>query len=300
MYGGGERSRVCERAGDGNGDRNVAFAAAGARRDRPRAQLGRIAASDTTAICRSSSASTCATGSTRWRRARSTDTRIGSKATSRTSRSPGGKGGQFSLTAKGQGATLDYAERWPAISDIDADIRVEGTAADDRRGARAHRWRSSSAVRARKFPTWRTRVPCCDSTARRARRRASSWLHRRRARSPNGPDISATVCRRAVRRNSRSSSTCRSRVRRDTKVDARMRFADNQLRSAACRRSRRSTASSHSPKRARRQRRHRRALGGPAKLQHRRRDNRLQRERDRNHQHRNVARRRRRFRLPIA
>ncbi|MEP6678817.1 MAG: DUF3971 domain-containing protein, partial [Betaproteobacteria bacterium] len=36
------------------------------------------------------------------------------------------KGGQFLLTAKGKGATLDYAERWPVISDIDADLRFEG------------------------------------------------------------------------------------------------------------------------------------------------------------------------------
>ena len=38
-----------------------------------------------------------------------------------------GKGGQFLVTAKAQGASLDYAEGWPAIFDIDADLRFEGT-----------------------------------------------------------------------------------------------------------------------------------------------------------------------------
>ncbi|HEY3177834.1 MAG TPA: YhdP family protein [Casimicrobiaceae bacterium] len=38
-----------------------------------------------------------------------------------------GRNGQFVATAKAQGGLLDYAEDWPSISDIDADIRLEGT-----------------------------------------------------------------------------------------------------------------------------------------------------------------------------
>jgi uncharacterized protein (TIGR02099 family) len=37
-----------------------------------------------------------------------------------------GRNGQFLVTIKGQGGALDYAEHWPPISDIDADIRFEG------------------------------------------------------------------------------------------------------------------------------------------------------------------------------
>src|SRR5208282_936992 len=37
-----------------------------------------------------------------------------------------GKQGQFLVTAKAQGLTLDYAEHWPALTDIDADVRFEG------------------------------------------------------------------------------------------------------------------------------------------------------------------------------
>ena len=37
-----------------------------------------------------------------------------------------GRNGQFVATAKAQGGVLDYAEHWPSISDIDADIRLEG------------------------------------------------------------------------------------------------------------------------------------------------------------------------------
>jgi uncharacterized protein (TIGR02099 family) len=40
---------------------------------------------------------------------------------------PGGKGGQFQLAIKGRSATLDYAEGWPAIADITADFRVDGS-----------------------------------------------------------------------------------------------------------------------------------------------------------------------------
>ena len=55
------------------------------------------------------------------------DTRIALKGDLAEFPFAGNKGGQFTVTAKGQGATVDYADRWPEISDIDADIRVEGT-----------------------------------------------------------------------------------------------------------------------------------------------------------------------------
>ena len=38
-----------------------------------------------------------------------------------------GRGGQFLVTAKAKGATLAYADGWPAIEAIDADLRFEGT-----------------------------------------------------------------------------------------------------------------------------------------------------------------------------
>ena len=38
-----------------------------------------------------------------------------------------GKGGQLVVTARANGATLDYAERWPVVSDVDADVRIDGT-----------------------------------------------------------------------------------------------------------------------------------------------------------------------------
>ena len=38
-----------------------------------------------------------------------------------------GKAGQFVFAAKAQDATLDYAERWPAITNIAGDVRIEGT-----------------------------------------------------------------------------------------------------------------------------------------------------------------------------
>ncbi len=37
-----------------------------------------------------------------------------------------GKKGQFLVTAKAQGVTLDYAEHWPPLTNIDADVRFEG------------------------------------------------------------------------------------------------------------------------------------------------------------------------------
>src|SRR5205823_14273587 len=37
-----------------------------------------------------------------------------------------GRNGQFVATAKAQGGVLDYAEHWPLISDIDANIRLDG------------------------------------------------------------------------------------------------------------------------------------------------------------------------------
>ena len=39
---------------------------------------------------------------------------------------PQGRNGQFLVTIRGQGGTLDYAQDWPPITDIDADIRFEG------------------------------------------------------------------------------------------------------------------------------------------------------------------------------
>jgi uncharacterized protein (TIGR02099 family) len=40
---------------------------------------------------------------------------------------PGGKGGQFLVTAKGRGITLGYASDWPPLSELDADLRFEGS-----------------------------------------------------------------------------------------------------------------------------------------------------------------------------
>ncbi|HEX9277794.1 MAG TPA: YhdP family protein [Casimicrobiaceae bacterium] len=37
-----------------------------------------------------------------------------------------GKKGQFVVTVKAQGVTLDYADRWPPLTDVDADVRFEG------------------------------------------------------------------------------------------------------------------------------------------------------------------------------
>jgi uncharacterized protein YhdP len=37
------------------------------------------------------------------------------------------KQGQFLVTVKAQGVTLDYGTGWPVISGIDADLRFEGT-----------------------------------------------------------------------------------------------------------------------------------------------------------------------------
>src|SRR5206468_7433259 len=37
-----------------------------------------------------------------------------------------GRNGQFVMTAKAQGGVIDYAEGWPAINDVDADVRLEG------------------------------------------------------------------------------------------------------------------------------------------------------------------------------
>lgn len=36
------------------------------------------------------------------------------------------KSGQFQLLAKAQGVTLDYVEHWPALTAVDADIRIDG------------------------------------------------------------------------------------------------------------------------------------------------------------------------------
>ena len=38
-----------------------------------------------------------------------------------------GKGGQFAVAGKVQGATLDYTEGWPVLTGIDADVRLEGS-----------------------------------------------------------------------------------------------------------------------------------------------------------------------------
>jgi uncharacterized protein (TIGR02099 family) len=38
----------------------------------------------------------------------------------------GGKKGQFVVTVKAQGVTLDYADRWPPLTDLDGDVRFDG------------------------------------------------------------------------------------------------------------------------------------------------------------------------------
>jgi uncharacterized protein (TIGR02099 family) len=49
-----------------------------------------------------------------------------------------GKGGQFELAAKVHDVTLDYADRWPPITDIAADVRIDGSKlAIDASGARS-------------------------------------------------------------------------------------------------------------------------------------------------------------------
>ena len=37
-----------------------------------------------------------------------------------------GKKGQFVVTVKAQGVTLDYADRWPPLTNLDGDVRFEG------------------------------------------------------------------------------------------------------------------------------------------------------------------------------
>ena len=39
---------------------------------------------------------------------------------------PDGKGGQFQVQVKAQGVTLDYADGWPLLTDVDADLRFDG------------------------------------------------------------------------------------------------------------------------------------------------------------------------------
>ena len=49
-----------------------------------------------------------------------------------------GKKGQFTLTAKAQGVTLDYATHWPRLTDLDGEVRVDGARISvDGRNARA-------------------------------------------------------------------------------------------------------------------------------------------------------------------
>jgi uncharacterized protein (TIGR02099 family) len=49
-----------------------------------------------------------------------------------------GKKGQFTLTAKAQGVTLDYATHWPRLTDLDGEVRVDGVRISvDGRNARA-------------------------------------------------------------------------------------------------------------------------------------------------------------------
>ena len=40
---------------------------------------------------------------------------------------PGGKGGQFTVTAKARDVVLDYAQGWPPLSELDADVNLTGT-----------------------------------------------------------------------------------------------------------------------------------------------------------------------------
>ena len=40
---------------------------------------------------------------------------------------PGGKGGQFTVTAKARDVVLDYAQGWPPLSELDADVNLAGT-----------------------------------------------------------------------------------------------------------------------------------------------------------------------------
>lgn len=39
---------------------------------------------------------------------------------------PGGKTGQFQVLVKAQGVSLDYADGWPLLTDVDADLRFDG------------------------------------------------------------------------------------------------------------------------------------------------------------------------------
>ena len=40
---------------------------------------------------------------------------------------PQGRSGQFVVAIKGRDATLDYADHWPPVSDVEADLRFEGS-----------------------------------------------------------------------------------------------------------------------------------------------------------------------------
>ncbi len=110
---------------------------------------------------------------------------------------PNGKGGKLLLDTKAKAVTLAYADGWPPIDAIDADVRIEGTrlTVDAAGGASTA---SRSAGRASRYPTsnWITR--CCGSAAK------------RRGRLPDSSATSTTARWRREPARSRAPSTHRA------------------------------------------------------------------------------------------
>ncbi len=140
-----------------------------------------------------------------------------------------GKRGQFLVTAKAQGATLDYAEGWPVISDIDADLRFEGA----RMVIDAARGRTLDA------PIGRTRAEIADMADPRPVLRISGDT------SAATSEFLAFIARSPVAEwtahfADRAQASGQGRLAlkfdlplkapEDTKLDAAFAFSDNQLR----------------------------------------------------------------------
>ena len=157
------------------------------------------------------------------------DTRIALKGNLADFPFAGNKGGQFTVTAKGQGATLDYSERWPAIADIDADIRVDGTrltidAARGRTlGSQLGRTRAEIPDMSDPRPVLRfngeTSAPTSEFLAFIAQSPVAEWT------GHFGDRVQASG---AAQLTLKFDLPLNSPA--DTKVDAELRFADNQLR----------------------------------------------------------------------
>jgi uncharacterized protein YhdP len=134
-----------------------------------------------------------------------------------------GKGGQFIVTVKGRGVTLDFADHWPPIEGIDGELRFEGASM------------TIDAARGRVFGPDRRLAPLCGSSGgpphltsetRRVRCRISCATSRR-ALSTRSSDIlrkapretamaiwpSIWICHSASGKVTRSAATSRSPIR---------------------------------------------------------------------------------------